>query len=259
MKFFVTSDIHSFYEPLKTALDNAGFDQKNEEHWLIVCGDVFDRGPDSTALLNFLSSVERKILIKGNHDILLEECCTREFPYPHDKLNGTVRTIRDLGGSKDNCFAECCCRTYEKLSNYRKSLLNYFETKNYIFVHSWIPIKIQYDEEASKPWYLAKEQYLYNENWREASEVEWEDAMWYNPFEMAEQNFNKTGKTLCVGHWHCSRGWAKKESRSEFGDDARWDVYSDDIQKVIFIDRCTAHTKEVNVLVLEDDFIGTVD
>ena len=34
-KFFVTSDIHSFYTPLKKALDEAGFDPNNKEHLTI--------------------------------------------------------------------------------------------------------------------------------------------------------------------------------------------------------------------------------
>ena len=36
-KFFVTSDIHSFMNPLKRALDEKGFDPTNKDHWLVVC------------------------------------------------------------------------------------------------------------------------------------------------------------------------------------------------------------------------------
>ena len=46
-KFFCISDIHSFYEPMIEALNNAGFNPENPEHILVVCGDVFDRGPNS--------------------------------------------------------------------------------------------------------------------------------------------------------------------------------------------------------------------
>ena len=38
-------------------------------------------------------SLKRKILIKGNHDILLEDCCMRKFPYSYDNSNGTTKTI----------------------------------------------------------------------------------------------------------------------------------------------------------------------
>ena len=89
--FYVVSDVHSHYTPLKKALDEKGFDPSNENHWLVVCGDLFDRGSESNEVLKFVMSLERKILVKGNHDILLDELVFRGFPYSHDKSNGTVR------------------------------------------------------------------------------------------------------------------------------------------------------------------------
>lgn len=245
-KLFVVSDIHSFYTPLKKALDEKGFDPKNENHWLVVCGDCFDRGHESVDMLRFLMTLERKIIVKGNHDILLEDCCMREFFYTYDISNGTVRTINDLGGAGyGRTFDECCQVTWNKTARYRELLVNYFETQNYIFVHSWIPTISQ------RGMYHG-----YDESWREATFRRWEDAMWGNPFEMAEKGLNYTGKTIVFGHWHCSTGWAKSEGRSEFGDDAKFDPYYGD--GFIAIDACTAHSGQVNVLVLEDEFLGDI-
>ena len=252
MQFFVVSDIHSFYKPLIKALNEAGFDAQNSDHWLIVCGDCFDRGPDSEAVLHFLMSLERKVLIKGNHDLLLEDCCLREFPYSHDVSNGTVKTIENLGGASYK-FDECCQTTWNKLAAYRDLLVTYFETENYIFVHSWVPLRC-FDD---LPMYFTRDRcFTYNPNWRNASTSEWEQAMWGNPFMLAEQGLNKTGKTIVFGHWHCSTGWAKDEGRSEFDTDAKWDIYRNETQNIIAIDRCTAYTEQVNVLVLEDNFIS---
>ena len=253
-KFFVVSDIHSYYTPLKKALDEKGFDPNNENHWLIVCGDAFDRGAESNEILKFLMSVERKVLVKGNHDLLLEECCLRGFPYSHDKHNGTTRTVQDISGKYSAYdFANACEITYNKLARYRELLVNYFETQNYIFVHSWIPThKVDVPNITNKWIPLTKDEWM--EDWRNANDVEWEDAMWGNPFKLAEQDLNKTGKILCVGHWHCSVGWSNEEGRSEFGEDAKWDIYKDEKHNVVFLDKCTAHTKELNVLVIEDEF-----
>ncbi len=254
MKLFCCSDIHSYYEPLIEALNAAGFDPNNEDHYLLVCGDCFDRGPDSGLLLHYLMSLDRKILVKGNHDLLLDECCKREFPYRHDISNGTKRTIDDIGGAGEGYpFDTCCQRTWNKTAAYRNLLVNYFETENYIFVHSWIPTKIHYEGDG-KPWYINGKAHSYNEDWRDATEMEWEEAMWGNPFEMGEQGLNKTGKTIVFGHWHCSRGWAKAEGRSEFDVDAKFEPYVGD--DFIAIDTCTAYTKRVNVLVLEDTFLS---
>jgi serine/threonine protein phosphatase 1 len=203
-KFFICSDIHSFYTPLKKALDEKGFDPNNENHWLVVCGDAFDRGDESKEVLYFLMSLERKILVRGNHDILLEECCMREFSYSYDSSNGTRKTIQDLGEGCET-FDECCRKTWNRLARYRELLVNYFETQNYIFVHSWIPTNIVCDD-ASKMWSIRGKEYTYNPDWRNANDVEWEEAMWGNPFNRHFEGLNQTGKTIVFGHWHCSTG-----------------------------------------------------
>lgn len=38
------SDIHSYYNEMIDALNKASFDKDNENHILVVCGDLFDRG-----------------------------------------------------------------------------------------------------------------------------------------------------------------------------------------------------------------------
>lgn len=250
-KFFVTSDTHSYYTAFKKALDEAGFDQNNKDHWLIICGDVFDRGPESVEILHFIMSLERKILVKGNHDILLEDCCMREYAYMHDASNGTKRTIQDIGRGED--FAECCCITWGKLARYRELLVNYFETQNYIFVHSWIPTNVVYND-ASKMWHVRGKEHTYNSDWRNASQEEWNEAMWGNSFDMYLLDLNQTGKTIVFGHWHCSTGHKMLgHCKSEFGADAIWEpCYAEGI---IGIDRCTAYTNEVNVVVIEDEFL----
>ena len=80
--------------------------------------------------------------------------------------------------------------------------------------------------------------------------------MWGNPFELAEQGFNQTGKTIVFGHWHCSTGWAKIKGTSEFGEDAVWEPYKDKKHKIVAIDRCTAHTGKVNIFIVKDNFIN---
>ena len=73
-------------------------------------------------------------------------------------------------------------------------------------------------------------------------------------FDMHFLNLNKTGKTIVFGHWHCSAGHKMLgHCKSEFDEDAIWEpCYAEGI---IGIDRCTAHTGECNVVVLEDNFI----
>lgn len=268
MKFFVVSDIHSFYEPFIKALENAGFDKDNEEHWLVSCGDAFDRGDESEKVLHFLMSLERKILIKGNHDTLFHDLCKRKFPYSNDYPNGTAKTVFDLGEGIDGTpFDVCCDVALNKTARYRELLVNYFETQNYIFVHSWIPTQVEYKGKM-KPWYQEGKTHFYNEDWRNASDAEWEGAMWGNPFYKWQDGLNQTGKTIVFGHWHCSAGHSLLSTLrssgndtecaiSEFEDDAIWEPFIHD--NIIGIDRCTAHTGEVNILVLEDNFLEAIN
>ena len=240
-KFFVTSDIHSFMNPLKRALDEKGFDPANKDHWLVVCGDCYDRGDDSELVLNYLMSLERKILIRGNHDLLLRDLCKRGFPYRYDFHNGTTTTVYDLGDAgSGNDFEKCCEVTQNKLKKYNDLLVNYFETEHFIFCHSWIPTISQNGGF-----------YKYDKNWRKATNKRWELAMWGNPFELAEQGLNQTGKTIIFGHWHASAGWARAEGRSEFGEDAKFEPYYGN--GYIAIDGMTALSHKVNMLVIEDE------
>lgn len=253
-KLFVVSDVHSFYKPLKKALDETGFDPKDENHWLISCGDAFDRGPDSEDVLHYLMNLERKVLVKGNHDILLKDLCLRGFPYSHDKSNGTVRTVWDIakGEKTGDSFDKCCDITYKKTSRYREQLVNYFETENYIFVHGWIPCLV-HSKDPTKPWYQFDKEYRYKPDWRSSSDIEWEDAMWINGIARGLEGVLEPGKTIVCGHWHCSAGYTMRDGYPEFEKGAVWEPFYHD--GMIAIDRCTAHTGEVNVLVLEDEFI----
>ena len=229
-----------------------------EEDTVYVLGDFFMGMLDAIEpIYNRLNG--KVILIRGNHDLLFEDLCYRGFPYSHDKHNGTVRTVQDLGGSViSRNFENCCEIALNKTKIYRDQLVNYFETENYIFVHSWIPTSI-YFKGDSKPWYQRGKVCSWLEDWRNASDEDWESAMWGNPFLMAQTGLNKTGKTIVFGHWHCSAGHALNNVEgvfSEFDENAYWEPYENKEQGIIGIDRCTVHTGEVNVFVIEDNFLS---
>lgn len=249
-KFYCISDIHSFFDEMKKALDEVGFDPNDESAWLVVCGDCFDRGPDSDKVLRYLRGLPRKVFVRGNHEDLLVECCKRGYPQGYDYSNGTMETTCQLGDMDAGySFDECCIRTLSKVHLFFDSMVDYFETANYIFVHSWIPV---INKDGLPRYYTRDREFVFNPDWRNANKREWEDARWGNPFDMADRGL-KPDKTIVFGHWHCSAGWAQSEGRSEFGSDAKFDPYYGD--GFISIDACTAHSGKVNVIVLEDDFI----
>ena len=94
-KFYVISDVHSYYDEMRKALDEAGFDPNDENSWLISCGDALDRGPKTQEVIDYLMGLPRCILIKGNHDQLIMDCLNRRYAQDHDHHNGTFRSIVD--------------------------------------------------------------------------------------------------------------------------------------------------------------------
>jgi predicted phosphodiesterase len=256
MKIFAVSDIHSFFTPLKKALDEKGFEPNNPNHMLVCCGDCFDRGPESKEVLNFLSSLTNVVLVKGNHEVLMEKIWQRGYCRQHDLSNGTLRTIEDLCYTEANKELHDAIKLSEELLKpFFAKMVDYFETKNFVFVHGWIPMKYDITKEYAE----YGEPTLFDENWREG---DWEMARWFNGIRKARNGIIVPGKTTVCGHWHCSYGHMMESISTdnwitEFEDDAIWEPYR--AEGIIAIDRCTAHTGEVNVIILEDDLLDTAE
>lgn len=268
MKIFVCSDLHSFFTPFKKELDKKGFEPNNPEHLLVVCGDVFDRGPASREMYEYLNNLTNVILVKGNHESLMEEVWKRGHFEKHDINNGTLRTVVDMFEDMVTYDIHDCIKMSQKvLEPFFSKFVNYFETENYIFVHGWIPC--EKFTNLDKPWYLQEKELKYNADWRNCNDVEWESARWINGINAGYINkVLEPGKTIVCGHWHCSYGHYFKALKKalkngtdieheEFDSTAIWKPFK--AKGIIAIDRCTAHTNECNVLVLEDELLEEKD
>lgn len=245
-RFVIISDVHGFYDEMMEALDKVNFNPETD--CLISLGDNIDRGPKPASVIKYLMSLPRKILVKGNHCQLFKELCERKFPYSYDNSNGTTRTVWQLGLSDD--FQECCSIALDRTKLFFNEMVNYFETKNYIFVHSWVPV---INKDGLPAHYTRGRSFEFNPDWRNASDKEWEDSRWGNPFDMAEQGFNQTGKTIVFGHWATEHKWAEIEGRADFDKNAKFDIYYGDC--IIGVDACTAYSGKVTALVLEDELL----
>ena len=223
LKFFIVSDIHSFYDEFISALNESGFDKSNETHWLIVLGDCFDRGPKPLETMQFLNDLPRKIIVKGNHEQMLMECINRGYPQPYDHKNGTAQTICDLAPNATS-FNEACNIAYAYVKDFINNIVNYVELKNHILVHAFIPV---ISEDNLPAYYIHNRKFKKNDNWRNATDIEWEESCWGNPFEMAEMGL-LPDKTLVFGHFHTSYAWSKykrNEGYNEFGDHSYFKPY----------------------------------
>lgn len=251
-KFFVFSDIHGNYTDFYKALLDAGYDENNENHWLIGLGDYFDRYQEPLQVLKFLNRIKRKVLVKGNHESLLWDLIERGFPLAYDYSNGTAQTIVDLAPDITD-FKEACTKCYALLFDFYNNLVDYVELQNYIGVHSFIPLKT-----VEKLPHQNNVNYRLTAmpNWRvEADKNDWENARWGNPYELSQMSeFLPEGKTLIFGHWHTSWPRHKWEHKDEFSPEADFTPYYG--KGFIGIDGCVASQYgKFNILVIEDDFI----
>lgn len=265
MKLYVTSDCHGFTTELKEALDKSGFFTDTEPHKLVILGDAGDRGTEAVEMQKFMMELLEKdelIFIKGNHEWLIQDMIEHFDEYKediawgcsHHVSNGTWDTALQLAGMNEfEAFANIEKFIYRvKSSDFYSKLIpisvNYLETDKYIFCHSWIPLK---RKDNYPTHYIKNRKFEFDPDWRHASQSAWNDAMWGNPFDMAANGFNQTDKTIVFGHWNCSAGWARTENRSEFGKNAKFEPFYGD--NFIAIDACAAHSKKVNVLIIEDN------
>lgn len=249
-KYFAISDIHSFFDEMLYALKLKGFDLSNNSHYVILCGDAFDRGPDSNKVFNFLKDLyaqNRLIYIRGNHEDLLFDCI-KELTSTgkisgHHYHNGTVKTLSHFIDEDDFWMystyipSSVINKIVENTSELQKFILDAcvdsFELGNKIFVHSWIPTEQQ----------------------------TWKEARWGNPFELWKQKLYPEDKCIVAGHWHTSWYWSHiKLERKEWPQKNRegWQNAFDPVveENIIGLDACTAYSGKVNCMVF--DSTGTL-
>lgn len=263
-KLFVTSDIHNNYKALRKGLDDAGYDENDENNLLIVIGDIFDRPPgESVAIYEYLKRLTdegKAIVTRGNHEkffIDFLQGSVSAFNYLH---NGTNETIADFWhrtapfeswcALEGDCnptqesyikWAEICRNEikeeYPELLKWLKDRPRYFETKNYIFTHGAIDSK-------TPDWH--------NPHCYKYDLVDW-DALDFNDGTFFGESIVNTDKTIVIGHF------GTNELRKMYGlpieEGHEYDILTRDDGRVIALDATTVISNKINVLVVEDELI----
>ena len=70
MKYFVLSDVHSAFDEMMKALNDAGFNKEDPNDRIIFLGDAFDKGKQPLETYLFFKELIEKnkmICILGNH------------------------------------------------------------------------------------------------------------------------------------------------------------------------------------------------
>ena len=263
-KYFIASDIHSYYTLWMKALEENGFDINNEDHIIVVLGDLLDRGEESLQCLHFVNNLpkERKILIYGNHEDLMDEAICRRYFQQHDIHNCTHKTVEQVTGlvidkDVDENQALLAMKSNTDWNEYISSCVDYYELENNIFVHGWIPFYIDYSNGFDLK---------YREDWRKATILDWVDARWANGMKAWLYGIKEQCKTIWCGHYHASWGHCNIHNEGkEFLDKVETFYIDPETGKmephedftpfiddgIVAMDSCAAYTGFINVKVLE--------
>lgn len=235
MRYFVFSDAHGHLKALKKKLAKKGFNEENDEHILISCGDNFDRGHENYEMFLFLENLRKKnrvILIKGNHELLLEKIIQRGYAINMDYA-ATVRTLEDFMRKlnyKD--IKDSILWLIRNARNYFDSMKWYYELGDFIFVHSWMP-----------------------KDYKNALDTTWKEVACVDGTEAYHQEEIIPNKIIVNGH-RFSWIYHNKFSNNPIAIDSYRAVPKDYFlpyydKGLIAIDTCTFYSHKVNVLVID--------
>ncbi|MBN2515878.1 MAG: serine/threonine protein phosphatase [Deltaproteobacteria bacterium] len=137
-KIFAIGDIHGCLDKLKVMMERIDID--GEEDTLVFIGDYIDRGPDPKGVVEFVLNLKSKlknvVCLLGNHEQTFLNFYFHRKDGDLFYFNGGDTTIESYGlietagGKKIN--------VPESHLDFFKSLVPYYETDEYIFVHAGI-------------------------------------------------------------------------------------------------------------------------
>lgn len=259
MRYYLLTDTHGFFDLVLSSLKESGYYDYEGQKLIVICGDLLDRGEQVKELEQWAFEGLKNgklILVRGNHEDLAVDFVNRIHHYlnadvtkTHHYKNGTVQTFLRLTNfrldealSNPLAFYRAC-----KNTTYFKSLIplsqNYYETKNHLFVHGWIPY-FWVDEDCNRT----------KIDWRTATEEQWKRARWDNGMSLADLGLILEDKTVVCGHHSCSYGHSVINGvGSEHGKDAVYDPYY--AKGIISFDACSVISNKMNCLVIDDDEI----
>jgi serine/threonine protein phosphatase 1 len=262
-RIWAVSDIHGNYDALIKALNDAGYNEEDEDNLLIVIGDHFDRGRQSLAVYEYLKRLSdegKAIVLKGNHDSMFidylngttispfnyfrngEDETFAEFLHETRPFESWCLIHKNIEFPTNGDFAEWLKEAREEINKEYPELLPwleerpyYYETKNYIFTHGAIDTKV---EDWHQP-------HCYRYDF-----TDWEALLW-NDGSFFGEEINNTDKTVVIGHFGTDHLRNMYELKEEKGYD--FSILKREDGRIIAIDSTNSFSNIVNVLLIEGE------
>jgi serine/threonine protein phosphatase 1 len=173
--YYIIGDIHGCKNNLNY-LFNKIKTNITDNDTIIFLGDYIDRGPFTYEVTEFLLDLSEKyntIFLKGNHEDMLLKYKSGTFDFQAYFENGGMATLKSYRNNKGNSEIPL------KHQVFYNSLLQYYETEDFIAVHAGLNPKINNIEEQSSY-----------------------DMLWIR--DAFYRSSRRWGKTIIFGHTPCS-------------------------------------------------------
>lgn len=174
-KIFVIGDIHGCIEKLRALMDSLAVNPENDT--LVFIGDYIDRGKYSKDVVDYVLALQKEyrhmVCLLGNH----EKMFLRYLEGMEEEIylgNGGINTLASYNISLSDGIEERKRKIPDRHREFFASLLAFYETDDYLFVHAGIRPGIPVNEQST------------------------DDLLWIRyEFIQAEDDF---GKTVVFGH-----------------------------------------------------------
>ena len=128
-------DIHGCISALRSLID---FVAVRPDDTIITLGDYVDRGPDSSAVLDFiieLGETHKLVPLRGNHEIMMLDARESKSWFHAWMRYGGDATLRSYSHSEDDAgsFADVPDAHFYFIEN---ELVSFFECESHFFVHA---------------------------------------------------------------------------------------------------------------------------
>lgn len=243
MKYFLFADPHGNFTALKEALDNAGYDETNNNHTLVGLGDYFDRGYENGKMATFLLDQWKKGKAKyilGNHDeMLLNFLKGLDDGIFNAAHNGFGRTLEDLAKIETwqlihydpELVINNIKNNYPDLLELLYSMESIIEIDNFVLTHAGYSNTNIYDTDK---WEI--------NNWARTDK--------FVQYFATSDDF-RINKTYIFGHWHAFN--LRRKFLHEDTSDTMSDIFYH--RNFVGLDACTTLTNKVNIYIIDDELV----
>jgi len=186
-------DIHGCIDALTALIDSV---ELRPDDTIVTLGDYVGRGPDSSAVLNFiiaLGKTHHLVPLRGNHEIMMLDSREKKS-WMHAWLGyGGDATLRSYGSTDDpvGSFADVPDSHIDFLEN---ELVAYYECESHFFVHASADPDVELKDQTDPTLYWRK----YNEPERHYS----------GKIMVCGHTVQESGLPLCNRHSICIDTWA---------------------------------------------------